>query len=132
MGGMCLVDTLNGVLMAWAYGRALEDSMQRLYYNLFLTTTSGFIALLVGGTELLGVLQTGEDLQGNFWGAIAAINDNSEILGCSVVLLFIFSMILALTCFHRIFPGGRPMEDPAKQQLLRYVQEGSFIDRSGV
>merc|ERR1711972_357819 len=62
MGGMCLIDTLNGVLMAWAYTRALEDTMQRLYYNLFLTTTSGLIALLVGGVELLSALATGEDL----------------------------------------------------------------------
>merc|ERR1711959_263135 len=54
MGGMCLVDALNGILMAWAYGKALEDVMQRLYYNLFLTTTSGLIALLVGVIEVLG------------------------------------------------------------------------------
>merc|ERR1712196_453970 len=26
MAGMCLIDTLNGLLMAWAYGRALEDN----------------------------------------------------------------------------------------------------------
>lgn len=132
MGGMCLMDTLNGVLMAWAYGRALEDTMQRLYYNLFLTTTSGLIAVAVGSVELFGVVQASEDLQGPFWSTIATINDNFELLGIAVVGLFVLSMAFALSCFNRVFPGGRPLEDPAKQQLLRYVQGGDFIDRSGV
>merc|ERR1711972_379833 len=132
MGGMCLIDTLNGILMAWAYGRALEDSMQRLYYNMFLTTTSGLIAVVVGAIELLGVAQTSEDLKGSFWDKIAYINDNLELLGVAVICLFVSSMVFALSCFRKVFPGGRPFEDPAKQQLLRYVQGADFIDRSGV
>jgi len=132
MGGMCLVDTLNGVLMAWAYGRALEDSMQRLYYNLFLTTTSGFIAFAVGSVELLGVANACEGFQGSFWDMIATINGNFEILGLAVIGVFLLSICLALSCFVRVFPGGQPLEEPAKQHLLRYVETGDFIDRSGV
>mmetsp|Transcript_50798 Transcript_50798/g.148020 ORF Transcript_50798/g.148020 Transcript_50798/m.148020 type:complete len:365 (-) Transcript_50798:176-1270(-) len=132
MGGMCLVDSLNGVLMAWAYGKALEDTMQRLYYNLFLTTTSGLIALLVGSVELLGVGQACGDFTGPFWNMVKTINDNFELLGLGVVGLFVVSMGFALTCFSRIFPGGKPLEDPSKQHLLRYVQNAQYIDRSGV
>lgn len=132
MGGMCLLDTLNGALMAWAYGGALEDTMQRLYYNLFLTATSGLIAVGVGSVELLGVAQTAGGLRGPFWRAVSAVNDNFEMLGVLVVGLFVLSMVLALSCFTRAFPGGQPLEDPAKQHLLRYVQGAEFIDRSGV
>eukprot|EP00405_Crypthecodinium_cohnii_P025812 CAMPEP_0206488336 /NCGR_PEP_ID=MMETSP0324_2-20121206/42338_1 /ASSEMBLY_ACC=CAM_ASM_000836 /TAXON_ID=2866 /ORGANISM="Crypthecodinium cohnii, Strain Seligo" /LENGTH=363 /DNA_ID=CAMNT_0053967313 /DNA_START=15 /DNA_END=1106 /DNA_ORIENTATION=+ len=132
MAGMCLVDTLNGVLMAWAYGKALEDSMQRLYYNLFLTTTSGVVAVVVGSVELLGVLQAATDFHGSFWQDIAAVNDNFEELGVAVVAFFLLSMLVALGCFPRVFPQGKPWEEPAKKHLLRYVQEGNLIDRSGV
>lgn len=132
MGGMCLIDTLNGVLMAWAYARALEDTMQRLYYNLFLTTTSGIIALLVGSVELLGAIALGEGLRGGLWDLVASINDNFELLGCGVMAVFFSSMVLALCCFSRIFPGGKPLADPTKELLLKYAQGDSFIDRSGV
>lgn len=132
MGGMCLVDTLNGVLMAWAYGRALEDTMQRLYYNLFLTTTSGLIAVAVGVVEVLGAIALGAGLGGWFWDAVGSINDNFEILGYVVIGIFVTSMAVALGCFHRVFPGGRPLPDPARANLLRYLDSGNFIDRSGV
>merc|ERR1712194_430822 len=131
MGGMCLIDTLNGILMAWAYGQALQDTMQRLYYNLFLTATSGGIALLVGGLELLGAVGQSESLHGYFWDTVATINSNFEILGCCVVGLFLLSMVFALGCFNRVFPGGKT-KDPAKEHLLRYLASDTFIDRSGV
>lgn len=53
MSGMCFLDTLNGFFMAWVYRRSLQaqhgiegmlvlkDEMQMVYFNLFLTTTSG-------------------------------------------------------------------------------------------
>lgn len=132
MGGMCLLDTLNGVFMAWAYGRALDDFMQRLYYNLFLTTTSGFIALLVGGVELLSAVANVEEFHGPFWDAVATVNSNFELVGCGVVAVFLLSMAFALCCFTRVFPGGRPLEDPTKELLLKYAQGDTFIDRSGI
>jgi len=132
MGGMCLVDSLNGILMAWAYGKALEDTMQRLYYNLFLTTTSGLIALAVGVIEVLGAFQCGYDLHGGLWNGIAYINNQFEILGYFVIGFFVISMAIALGCFWKVFPGGRPREEPTKAHLLRYIDSAAFIDRSGV
>lgn len=132
MGGMCLVDTLNGVLMAWAYGKALEDTMQRLYYNLFLTTTSGLIAVAVGIVEVLGAIAVGAQLNGGFWNVVGGINDNFEVLGYVVIGMFVVSLALALGCFHRVFPGGRPRVDPARANLLRYLESGNYIDRSGI
>lgn len=73
-----------------------------------------------------------EHLHGLLWDAVGTINANFELVGLAVVGLFMLSMVVALTCFGRVFPGGKPLEDPAKQHLLRYVQAASFIDRSGV
>merc|ERR1712048_1333163 len=130
--GMCLVDTLNGVLMAWAYGKALEDSMQRLYYNLFLTALSAGVALSVGSAELLGAIGSGFDLHGTFWDAIEFLNDHFEFLGYFIIALFFVSFSIAFLCFGRIFPGGKPFEDPAKVALLKYINRDQFIDRSGI
>lgn len=132
MGGMCLVDAINGILMAWAYGKALDDIMQRLYYNLFLTSTSGGIALLVGVVEVFGAIQAGCNLKGGFWDGIAFVNSQFEILGYAVIGIFVLSMATALCCFRRVFPGGRPLEDPNKAALINYIDRGDFIDRSGV
>ena len=46
--GMALVDSLNAVLMAWAYEWAADNGpMHRLYFSLFLTCASAALALLV-------------------------------------------------------------------------------------
>eukprot|EP00927_Polykrikos_kofoidii_P065410 TRINITY_DN61166_c0_g1_i1.p1 TRINITY_DN61166_c0_g1~~TRINITY_DN61166_c0_g1_i1.p1 ORF type:complete len:359 (-),score=47.03 TRINITY_DN61166_c0_g1_i1:275-1351(-) len=130
--GMSLFDTLNGILMAWAYGKALADSMQRLYYNLFLTLLSSFVAIAVGSVELLGVLAQTCDLHGWFWDFIGYVSDHFEVLGFSVVIVFIVSFSAALIYFAKLFPGGQPFEDPAKVSLLKYLKTEKFIDRSGI
>lgn len=132
MCGMCLIDTLNGLLMAWAYGKALEDNMQKLYYNMFLTCTSGVIAVLVGSVELLGVAAKTENLHGWFWDSVAVINDDFEIVGILVIGIFLLSLAFAFGCFRRVFPAGQVREAPIKQDLLRYIGSGEYIDRSGV
>lgn len=132
MGGMCLLDALNGILMAWAYGRALQDDMQRLYYNLTLTATSGLIAVAVGTIVILGAFQIGYHLHGGFWNGIAYINDHFEILGYVVIGIFALSLAISFGCFRVVFPGGRPREEPGRANLMRYIDTGNFIDRSGV
>jgi len=132
MAGMCLIDTLNGLLMAWAYGKALEDNMQKLYYNIFLTATSGLIAVLVGAVELLGVLANEGGLHGWFWDRIAKINENFETVGLIVIAIFLTSLLVALGCFRKVFPANQVREEPIRQDLLRYLERGDFIDRSGI
>lgn len=126
------MDTLNGVLMTWAYGKALEDSMQRLYYNLFLTALSAGVAIFVGSAELLGAIGSGFELHGTFWDAIESVNDHFEFLGYFVIALFFVSFSIAFLYFGRLFPGGKPFEDPAKTALLKYLDRQQFIDRSGI
>src|SRR6478752_9619085 len=54
--GMCLMDTIDGVLMNGAYGWALRKPVRKVYYNLTITAISVAVALVVGTIELIGVL----------------------------------------------------------------------------
>ena len=55
--GMSLVDTLDGIMMMWAYGWAMLHPARKVFYNLVLTMVSAIIALLVGVIEILGCVQ---------------------------------------------------------------------------
>ncbi|CAE7803105.1 hoxN [Symbiodinium sp. CCMP2592] len=131
LAGMCLIDTINGLLMALVYGSGADGSMQRLYYNMFLTGTSAVIALTVGALELLGAFATHEGLHGTSWRFIVELNNNFEIVGMIIILFFLSSAATAFCCFKFAFPGGKAPE-PVRQDLLKYIQNGEFIDRSGV
>lgn len=141
MAGMCLVDSLNGILMTWIYLKALVDSRGRLYFSFFLTATTAFTALLVGSVVMLGAIGDAERLEGPFWEDIGVLNDHFEVLGLVVILLFLCSAATAMGCF-RFFKEKRPtcphedavllMEERLRTELRRYIEEGNFIDRSGV
>jgi high-affinity nickel-transport protein len=44
-------------MMLWAYGWAMLHPARKLFYNLFLTGVSAFIAIGVGVIEVLGCIQ---------------------------------------------------------------------------
>ncbi|WP_407543244.1 high frequency lysogenization protein HflD (plasmid) [Deinococcus radiomollis] len=50
--GMTLLDTLDGVAMAHAYGWALHNPKAKRNYNLFVTGISGLVALVIGVVSL--------------------------------------------------------------------------------
>lgn len=101
--GMSMIDTLDGLLMSWAYGFAIKDggagdvaSGHRLF-NLYLTAASSVIAIVVGVIEVLGCVQhANEELQGPFWDVIASINDNFEYVGYGIIAFFGISTLAAL------------------------------------
>eukprot|EP00434_Breviolum_minutum_P037967 symbB.v1.2.033666.t1/scaffold4165.1/size44765/1 len=94
-----------------------RDEMQMIYFNLFLTITSGLIALLVALVELLGLPNAlGADLQGRFWTFVDAANDHFELLGIVVVSIFVSSMLVALCCYRRVF---RPEELQIQEGVRR-------------
>eukprot|EP00434_Breviolum_minutum_P003312 symbB.v1.2.002913.t1/scaffold160.1/size429097/4 len=127
--GMCLVDTLNGLFMAWLYGQS-SNTMQRLYFNIVLTGATAAIALFVGLLEIFGVIATSEDLHGYFWSWIRYINDDFELVGLVIIIFFMTSAMLAICCYRRIFPEDR--SGSVRRDLMRYVERGDFIDRSGI
>lgn len=55
--GMALVDSLNGLLLLWAYEWAADNGpMHRLFFSLFLTVASAALALAIATVEALGAL----------------------------------------------------------------------------
>ena len=57
--GMCLMDTLDGILMTAAYGWALASPVRKVFYNLVVTSVSTAVAFAIGGIELAGVAVEG-------------------------------------------------------------------------
>ena len=85
--GMSLFDTLDGAFMRFAYGWAFASPVRKLYYNLAVTGLSVAVALLIGGIELLEVLDvsTGIDL---------------NLVGYAVVGLFALTWAVALAVWR--------------------------------
>src|ERR1700689_5227108 len=53
--GMCLLDTIDGSFMNFAYGWAFSSPVRKIYYNITITGLSVAVALLIGSIELLGL-----------------------------------------------------------------------------
>jgi high-affinity nickel-transport protein len=97
--GMSLVDTTDNILMLGAYGWAYVKPIRKLYYNMTITSVSVLVALVVGGIEALGLLQSQLHLQGRLWSAISSLNDNFGLLGYCIIALFILSWIVSIAIY---------------------------------
>ena len=100
---MCLLDTLDGILMLGAYRFALKGRAERVFFNLYLTSVSAGVALTVAVTETLGCIQSTKNLSGPFWSVIKTINDNFDIVGYVIVGVFVLSLIGAYVAYRCIF-----------------------------
>ncbi|MFF7791107.1 HoxN/HupN/NixA family nickel/cobalt transporter [Streptomyces sp. NPDC007991] len=92
--GMCLLDTVDGSFMNFAYGWAFSKPVRKVYYNLTITGLSVAVALLIGTVELLGLLVARLGLHGPFWDWISGLDLN--VLGYVVVALFVATWAVAL------------------------------------
>lgn len=97
--GMSLLDTIDGAFMQFAYGWAFAAPVRRIYYNMTITGLSVFVALFVGGVELLAVFADRFHLTGGLWDVVAALDLNT--LGYIVVALFVVTWLGAIS-FWRI------------------------------
>jgi high-affinity nickel-transport protein len=144
--GMSLVDSLNGLLMLWAYEWAAEHGpMSRLYFSLFLTLASATLALLVGLVEALGQLAT-------LWSAaalrdasgIAAVgarvleaarwlSEHLELLGAGSVAAFfvaiVGAVVLAPYCTVGLSEIEAAKQAQGRSRLRNYLQRGEYIVR---
>ncbi len=93
--GMCVLDTVDGVLMFHAYGWANARPVRKVFYNLTVTGLSVAVALLIGGIELIGVLADKLDITTGPLAAIASI-DLGDV-GYLVVGLFLFAWVAAVS-----------------------------------
>jgi nickel/cobalt transporter (NiCoT) family protein len=97
---MALVDTLDSVLMARAYGWAFVKPARKLYYNLTLTAASVLVALLVGSVEVLGMIADAMSLKGSFWGFVVQLNNQFGMIGYLVIGLFAASWVVSLAVYY--------------------------------
>lgn len=92
--GMCLLDTIDGSFMNFAYGWAFSKPVRKVYYNLTITGLSVAVALIIGTVELLGLLAEQLRLRGAFWDWVGALDLN--VIGFVIVGLFFATWVIAL------------------------------------
>ena len=109
-GGMCLMDTIDGVFMNFAYGWAFAKPVRKVFYNITITAISVAVALIIGTIELIGVLVDQAQIDS---GPLADIADIPlDYAGYGIVALFVISWLAALAVWH----FGR-IEDRWSQRL---------------
>ncbi len=79
---------------------ALVNPLRKLHYNLVITAVSVAVAVLIGGIEALGLLGDQLGLQGGFWDAVGALNDNFGALGFGIISLFILAWTVSLLAYR--------------------------------
>jgi high-affinity nickel-transport protein len=97
--GMSLIDTTDNILMLGAYGWAFVKPIRKLYYNITITSVSVVVALVVGGIEALGLFGEHFHLRGQFWDAVAKLNNNFGALGYFIVALFLLSWLVSIAFY---------------------------------
>ncbi|OBB87451.1 nickel transporter [Mycobacterium colombiense] len=92
--GMCLLDTIDGSFMNFAYGWAFSNPVRKIYYNLTITALSVAVALLIGSIELLVLFADQFGWRGAFWSWIGGLDLNA--IGYVVVGMFVVTWSVAL------------------------------------
>ena len=92
--GMSLLDSLDGCLMNFAYGWAMNRPVRRIYYNIVITGLSVAVALGIGSIELISILVERAGISTGPLSAIGGIDLDS--VGYTIVGLFLCTWVLAL------------------------------------
>lgn len=92
--GMCLLDTIDGTFMNFAYGWAFSHPVRKIYYNLTMTALSVAVALAIGSIELLGLFATQLGWRGPFWEWLGGVDLNT--VGFLIVGIFVVTWAAAL------------------------------------
>jgi len=96
--GMCLMDTIDGVFMNFAYGWAFAKPVRKVFYNITITAISVAVALIIGTIELIGVLVDQAGIESGPLADIAAIP--LDYAGYGIVALFMLSWLTALAVWR--------------------------------
>ncbi|SHN24702.1 high-affinity nickel-transport protein [Actinacidiphila paucisporea] len=114
--GMCLLDTIDGSFMNFAYEWAFSKPVRKVYYNLTITGLSVAVALIIGTVELLGLVSDKAGLHGAFWDWVGGLDLN--IVGYVIVGLFFLTWAVAMAVwkFGNIEEKWTAGLRPAEQQ----------------
>jgi HoxN/HupN/NixA family high-affinity nickel-transporter len=85
---MLLVDTADSVLMTRAYGWAFVEPQRKLRYNFVVTALSVVLALLIGGTELLGLIGESWALPALVQASLDAMEASLGLAGFGMIAVF--------------------------------------------
>lgn len=97
-GGMCLLDTIDGSFMNFAYGWAFSNPVRKIYYNITVTGLSVAVALLIGTVELVGLFADRLGWRGGLWDWVAGLDLNT--IGFVVVGMFVLTWAVALVVWR--------------------------------
>ncbi|ORA13121.1 HoxN/HupN/NixA family nickel/cobalt transporter [Mycobacterium arosiense] len=92
--GMCLLDTIDGSFMNFAYGWAFSNPVRKIYYNITVTALSVAVAWVIGSVELLVLFADQFGWRGAFWSWIGGLDLNA--IGYLVVAVFVTTWAVAL------------------------------------
>jgi high-affinity nickel-transport protein len=112
--GMCLLDTIDGSFMNFAYEWAFSKPVRKVYYNLTITGLSVAVALIIGTVELLGLVTDKAGLHGAFWDWAGGLDLN--VVGYVIVGLFFATWAVAMAVWkfgnieEKWTAGLRPVE----------------------
>jgi high-affinity nickel-transport protein len=94
--GMCLLDTIDGIFMNFAYSWAFFNPVRKVYYNLAITGLSVSICFFIGTIEVLSLLPTEiGGLHGGFWRYMEVFDINKA--GFVIVGMFVVCWVGALS-----------------------------------
>jgi high-affinity nickel-transport protein len=96
--GMCLLDTIDGAFMNFAYGWAFSKPVRKVFYNITVTGLSVAVALGVGVIELVQVFTDKLSLTGGVWDFFASLDLN--YVGYGIVGLFVVTWAAALAIWR--------------------------------
>jgi high-affinity nickel-transport protein len=96
--GMSLFDTMDGCFMNFAYDWAFSKPVRKVYYNITITGLSVFIAVFIGGIEVLQLLAPDLGLNHGMLRFVDAFNINTA--GFVIVGVFVVTWVVALAIWR--------------------------------
>ncbi|KAF2966293.1 hypothetical protein GQX73_g7249 [Xylaria multiplex] len=127
--GMCLVDTSDGALMMTLYtSKAFaRDRVAILYYSIVLTGITVIVSAFIGIIQILSLVQNVAEPQGSFWDGLTEISDHFEIVGASIVGVFVLAGVGSVVIYR---PWRRRMERRRSQRIPSEVPHDAFQDQA--
>ncbi|RYC56233.1 hypothetical protein CHU98_g9976 [Xylaria longipes] len=127
LAGMCLVDTTDGALMMTLYtSKAFaRDRVAILYYSIVLTGITVIVSAFIGVIQILSLVQHVAEPEGSFWDGLTAIGDHYEIVGASIVGIFVLAGIGSVVIYQ---PWRRRMERRRAERIPSDSPQDAFHD----
>jgi high-affinity nickel-transport protein len=96
--GMSLLDSIDGVLMLFAYGWAFSQPVRKIYYNIVITGLSVAVALVIGVIEIVSILTQKLAITEGPLAAIGGLDLNN--VGFVIVGVFVLTWVIAVAVWY--------------------------------